>query len=285
MEQEINYEVYIMKRKILVVITICLMLLTAACGGNSEPSVEPSAEPSPSVEPSTAPSPSVEPSEEPSEEPDSTVPELAIVSTQLEEADMLALTNTIYPTFISEKYPDGSARASEESRAAIYPIWSLFEESYRYEAIEGGGNYDSLYCDMSYETTVARGAFYSGIIYCSQYTGGAHPSNYSIPISLWIDTGEVATFDTIFADADAAKNAILDWVVDQINDSMDEGVFYEDAADMAHEFFEEGRCAFGEYGVTVVFDEYELAAYAEGAQEFFVPYVSIPGTPDWLLND
>lgn len=99
------------------------------------------------------------------------------------------------------------------------------------------------------------------------YTGGAHGNYGSILCSLDTKTGALLTLNTLSADPQPLELALKQDIVDQIKTNPDSGLFTDQV--MSNELPDFMLLS---EGMLVHYDVYVLGSYADGAQDFLIPY-------------
>lgn len=171
-------------------------------------------------------------------------------------------------TAFNEKF--GKWAAAEEFGEIV--SWAEEDLAFRREeGIDWFGPYTvELDCTI-YQTEhliSVSGTYYS-------YTGGAHPNTWMLGWNFDLQTGEF--FDPeLLAEGTELQDAVITELVRQAQTPDEDGCV---PAEMYWEDYEEilanWACyavTFDEVGMDVIFSAYELAPYAEGPQEFHLPY-------------
>lgn len=275
-----------MKRKILIVIAICMAVFFAACGDKDTPSTEPSADVSASVEPSTAPSPSEEPSVEPSAEPSNGLiadaPRIRVESVSyLADIDTAARLDLVYPRVVCED--TGLSYDCKE-------ICEWVMQDIADGLLEGS----ECWAETSFETTYLSDNAASVVMTLEEYSGGSHPSTkrfcltftaeseYPIVVADLFDIGKLEEYP---GDKKAFWDSIVKDVAAQATE-RDELYIDGDMEELIRQNFDTAKFALAPGGVNAYFVEYEIGPYAAGPQTFFVSKDKLVGTPvEWLFND
>ncbi len=108
------------------------------------------------------------------------------------------------------------------------------------------------------------------------YSGGAHPSTYSRAWSFDLTTGEFITMDSLCGTENPLGQTLQTTLTYAIFDKIDKqglGEEYLDGyEDYVENFPENTSFYFDEDGMTIIFDVYVLASYAQGPQMFHFDY-------------
>jgi Protein of unknown function (DUF3298) len=103
------------------------------------------------------------------------------------------------------------------------------------------------------------------------FTGGAHPNHYTSLSNYNLNTGELIEMENIIADTTAFKavveKAFYHFISTLKEDASDKDMYFWGKA-----FYLPANFAIKEKGLYFIYNPYEIAAYALGAQEFTVPY-------------
>ncbi|GAB6182008.1 hypothetical protein JCM14036_33270 [Desulfotomaculum defluvii] len=110
------------------------------------------------------------------------------------------------------------------------------------------------------------------IILSSDYTGGAHGSNYRQFFNIDVKNGKLITLKELFKDNVDYKQIINPEVAKQIKASEESGERFFFQGDLAFKTISDTQPFYikGDY-LVVCFDQYEIAPYASGFPEFEIP--------------
>lgn len=135
--------------------------------------------------------------------------------------------------------------------------------------------------DYSYTDIVKTDYWKGGRLLCirmeySTYSGGAHPNSWREAVSFDLMTGRTVTVPDLTDDLDALTEAVTEKLLLAITQTdiwMENGAdgFFPDYADTVAEWMDK-PLIFGQEGMTVVFNAYDIASYAAGEQAFLLPY-------------
>jgi hypothetical protein len=125
------------------------------------------------------------------------------------------------------------------------------------------------------------------------YTQGAHGISITAFLNYDISTGKEIVIKDIFLEdpnylqliSDYAKNELMVKLVDGEN-PMSDASWVKDGIKPVQDNYE-GNIGFSQEGIVVVYQPYQVAAYAAGPQTVLVPYDAVAGIidPDGLLKD
>lgn len=119
--------------------------------------------------------------------------------------------------------------------------------------------------------TYERGDLLDVSIFHSAYWGGAHGSADEKNLHFDLKTGEFFELNDLSDTPEELRGMIAEDIIDGIYDRGEEDWYFDGFAQTVREH-ESYNVSFGEDGVSVVFDEYDIAPYAAGMPEFTVPY-------------
>lgn len=109
----------------------------------------------------------------------------------------------------------------------------------------------------------------------SNYSGGAHGWAGDFPRSYDVKTGKEIKFVDIVKDIDKMYDYITERLKEKYIDEWDMFIQFDTDED-PYELYKNGTAEQGFYfnneGITVVFNPYDLAAYAVGSQQVYIPY-------------
>ena len=112
------------------------------------------------------------------------------------------------------------------------------------------------------------------------YYGGVHPNSYSRAWNFDLTTGKFLTADDLadessrYGDASTFQRAIYWQMLNEVEEKRMADVYFSDYDSYLHDFPTFATLNFTEDGLTVTFDQYIIAPYAVGPQEFQIPYDS-----------
>lgn len=116
-----------------------------------------------------------------------------------------------------------------------------------------------------------RGDLLEVSMFTSTYWGGAHGAESSRNFHFDLKTGEFFELSDLTDRPEKLHKLISDDIINGIYERGEEGWYFDGFAQTI-EGREEYNVSFGEDGVDVIFDEYEIAPYASGMPTFTVPY-------------
>ncbi len=119
-----------------------------------------------------------------------------------------------------------------------------------------------------------RGDLLELSVFRGSYWGGAHGAESVKNFHFDLGTGEFVELSDLTDAPEKLRGAVADEIVGGIYDRGEEDWYFDGFYDVIREHGE-FNVSFGEDGMSVIFDEYEIAPYAAGLPEFFIPYGSV----------
>ncbi len=112
----------------------------------------------------------------------------------------------------------------------------------------------------------------------SAYTGGAHPGHWGAVQHFDLKTGDPVYLEALVDDTDAFHAHVADLLLKEMADSgmAAENYFFDDYEEAVRAWPLEQAVLAGD-GLTVFFNEYDVAPYASGAQSATIPYAALDG--------
>jgi hypothetical protein len=121
---------------------------------------------------------------------------------------------------------------------------------------------------IEYSATIAD-ALYGYNFLVVEDTGGAHPNHFNRTFTFASDGTELALADLFKADSGYLQT-LSDYTIFTFKlNSSDNGIWEDGATPKAENF---SRFVVTDTGITLIFDPYQIAAYAAGTQKVTVPY-------------
>lgn len=103
-----------------------------------------------------------------------------------------------------------------------------------------------------------------------KFTGGAHGFTVRKPFNYDLKSGKELGYKDIFKDCPNYSQVIIHHITDKIIKNPD--AYFDDALDKVRQMTDEQPFYITDKGIVVIFGLYEIAPYASGIQEFFVPF-------------
>ena len=110
----------------------------------------------------------------------------------------------------------------------------------------------------------------------SNFSGGAHGWYGDFPRSFDVKTGKEIKFTDIVKDIDKMYDYVTERLMEKYSEEWDMFIQFQIEGQDPYELYKNGTAEQGFYfdneGITVIFNPYDLAAYAAGAQQIYIPY-------------
>lgn len=133
-------------------------------------------------------------------------------------------------------------------------------------------------CEVELCTDSLLSVFYSK----STYEGGAHGYTAGVARHYDLTTGNVILLESLVKDAGTFQKAVADALMEKINaENLAEEIGYFDGYEETVAEWPMHIALLTEDGLLILFNPYDLASYADGAQFLLVPYDAVEG----LWND
>ncbi len=113
------------------------------------------------------------------------------------------------------------------------------------------------------------------------YLGGAHGSSYVTGYNFDSQTGELLELEDVVTDEESFITYAQDFILDYLVDVYGEDGLVEDYEELVTAAMEDPNWIFTDYGMTFIFGESELSAYAAGTIEVRIPYEKLE---DYLVE-
>lgn len=140
----------------------------------------------------------------------------------------------------------------------------------------GEDTYFPYYIDRDMLVRRADTSVLSLSIPLSNYSGGAHGWYGDFPRSFDTKTGKEIKFVDIVKDIDKMYDYITGRLMEKYSEEWDMFIQFQLEDQDPYELYKNGTAEqgfyFGNEGITVIFNPYDLAAYAAGPQEIYIPY-------------
>lgn len=133
--------------------------------------------------------------------------------------------------------------------------------------------YDST---VNYSVQLNQDCVISLLLDRYEFTGGAH-GNTQRSADTWIVTqGRRMTLGELFPDEPAHQEKIIQFIQQQIGRAADE--YFDDSMQLAIDAFSTDQFYLTPEGVTIFYQQYDIAPYAAGIPEFTIPWGTLGAT-------
>lgn len=208
-----------------------------------------------------------------------------------EEGVVLATVSYTYPvltavssTKAGQKAPNSVQRVVDRFNLGIQDyVDSLYtaeelgqqaREQYEGTDPEYRSYWSPYYCWTESGDTFRQGDFLEARVFRTTYWGGAHGAEEIRNFHYDLGTGTFVELTDLTDDWPGLHDLIAEDVIDGIFARGEEN-WYNDGFSQTIRDRESYNVSFGEEGVSVIFDEYEIGAYAMGMPEFPVSYAKL----------
>lgn len=119
-----------------------------------------------------------------------------------------------------------------------------------------------------------EGGILSIVMQLYSYTGGAHGVTTVLPLNFDLDTGNAGVLEDFLGDSSNYNDIIINFIRKEVEKKP--GIYFEDSVAKYDHVPYNQKFFLTPEGVTIVFDEYQIAPYAAGTVEFKIPYSEFP---------
>ncbi|ABX43591.1 DUF3298 and DUF4163 domain-containing protein [Lachnoclostridium phytofermentans] len=131
---------------------------------------------------------------------------------------------------------------------------------------------------MNYNITYLTDCYIS--LYFDKYifTGGAHGNTTRFSDTWDVCKGCIMQLSDFFPHNPNFKDDIITFIIDDISERLKnpnlQGTYFDTYKQDVHNTFHEGNFYMTPNGIVVFFQQYDIAPYSSGIQEFLIPYCS-----------
>ena len=182
-----------------------------------------------------------------------------------------------YPKFLCSRFPD----ACEKLNIVYYSLAlnlkrkflaSLYPEAVRARAAGASAlPYEAV---SNFKATFAAMCLLSLYLDTYEFTGGAHGNTIRLAQTWDIQTGERIRLCALFPMRTDCEGYLLQQIQEQISRRPNE--FFEDAGQLAVQYFDPERFYLTSDGIEIYYGQYEIAPYSSGMPTFTIPYDADP---------
>ena len=276
-----------MKKYCSLILTLCLAAALAGCGITTLPTPE-------DPEPPAAADPeeityevTTDPHEETVHAEDGTL--LMTVSFQLPHLQAYA-DGTLIETPATPAQEEAMARVNtfnenfNQWRESGDTAQSMEDAKSLYQSFPDAFSNTSYFEEFTY-TAYRTGSLISIAADYYSYLGGAHPNDVYFSWNFDLDSSTFLTIPELATDPQAFTLAVADMIEVQAGERFAsepeyEGlsisdVYWDNYRETIEKWGSDYAASFDADGLTVIFSAYELASYANGPQEFHIPYAAL----------
>lgn len=276
-----------MKKYCSLILTLCLAAALAGCGITTLPTPEDPESPAAADPEEITYEVTTDPHEETVHAEDGTL--LMTVSFQLPhlqayadgtlietpatpaQEEAMARVNTFNENFNQWRESGDTAQSMEDAKS----LYQSFPDAFS----------STSYCEEFTYTAYRTGSLISIAADYYSYLGGAHPNDVYFSWNFDLDSSTFLTIPELATDPQAFTLAVADMIEVQAGERFAsepeyEGlsisdIYWDNYRETIEKWGSDYAASFDADGLTVIFSVYELASYANGPQEFHIPYAAL----------
>ena len=276
-----------MKKYCSLILTLCLAAALAGCGITTLPTPEDPESPAAADPEEITYEVTTDPHEETVHAEDGTL--LMTVSFQLPhlqayadgtlietpatpaQEEAMARVNTFNENFNQWRESGDTAQSMEDAKS----LYQSFPDAFS----------STSYCEEFTYTAYRTGSLISIAADYYSYLGGAHPNDVYFSWNFDLDSSTFLTIPELATDPQAFTLAVADMIEVQAGERFAsepeyEGlsisdVYWDNYRETIEKWGSDYAASFDADGLTIIFSAYELASYANGPQEFHIPYAAL----------
>lgn len=187
------------------------------------------------------------------------------------QEEAMARVNTFNENFNQWRESGDTAQSMEDAKS----LYQSFPDAFS----------NTSYCEEFTYTAYRTGSLISITADYYSYLGGAHPNDVYFSWNFDLDSSTFLTIPELATDPQAFTLAVADMIEVQAGERFAsepeyEGlsisdVYWDNYRETIEKWGSDYAASFDADGLTVIFSAYELASYANGPQEFHIPYAAL----------
>ncbi|MBD9199899.1 MAG: DUF3298 domain-containing protein [Clostridiales bacterium] len=187
------------------------------------------------------------------------------------QEEAMARVNTFNENFNQWRESGDTAQSMEDAKS----LYQSFPDAFS----------NTSYCEEFTYTTYRTGSLISIAADYYSYLGGAHPNDVYFSWNFDLDSSTFLTIPELATDPQAFTLAVADMIEVQAGERFAsepeyEGlsisdIYWDNYRETIEKWGSDYAASFDADGLTVIFSAYELASYANGPQEFHIPYAAL----------
>ena len=187
------------------------------------------------------------------------------------QEEAMARVNTFNENFNQWRESGDTAQSMEDAKS----LYQSFPDAFS----------NTSYCEEFTYTAYRTGSLISIAADYYSYLGGAHPNDVYFSWNFDLDSGTFLTIPELATDPQTFTLAVADMIeaqaVEQFATEPEyEGlsisdIYWDNYRETIEKWGSDYAASFDADGLTVIFSAYELASYANGPQEFHIPYAAL----------
>ena len=187
------------------------------------------------------------------------------------QEEAMARVNTFNENFNQWRESGDTAQSMEDAKS----LYQSFPDAFS----------NTSYCEEFTYTAYRTGSLISIAANYYSYLGGAHPNDVYFSWNFDLDSSTFLTIPELATDPQAFTLAVADMIEVQAGERFAsepeyEGlsisdIYWDNYRETIEKWGSDYAASFDADGLTVIFSAYELASYANGPQEFHIPYAAL----------
>ena len=187
------------------------------------------------------------------------------------QEEAMARVNTFNENFNQWRESGDTAQSMEDAKS----LYQSFPDAFS----------NTSYCEEFTYTAYRTGSLISIAADYYSYLGGAHPNDVYFSWNFDLDSSTFLTIPELATDPQAFTMAVADMIEVQAGERFAsepeyEGlsisdIYWDNYRETIEKWGSDYAASFDADGLTVIFSAYELASYANGPQEFHIPYAAL----------
>ncbi len=187
------------------------------------------------------------------------------------QEEAMARVNTFNENFNQWRESGDTAQSMEDAKS----LYQSFPDAFS----------NTSYCEEFTYTAYRTGSLISIAADYYSYLGGAHPNDVYFSWNFDLDSSTFLTIPELATDPQAFTLAVADMIEVQagerfVSEPEYEGlsisdIYWGNYRETIEKWGSDYAASFDADGLTVIFSAYELASYANGPQEFHIPYAAL----------
>ena len=187
------------------------------------------------------------------------------------QEEAMARVNTFNENFNQWRESGDTAQSMEDAKS----LYQSFPDAFS----------NTSYCEEFTYTAYRTGSLISIAADYYSYLGGAHPNDVYFSWNFDLDSSTFLTIPELATDPQAFTLAVADMIEVQAGERFAsepeyEGlsisdIYWDNYRETIEKWGSDYAASFDADGLTVIFSAYELASYANGPQEFPIPYAAL----------
>ncbi|MDD6409245.1 MAG: DUF3298 domain-containing protein [Oscillibacter sp.] len=187
------------------------------------------------------------------------------------QEEAMARVNTFNENFNQWRESGDTAQSMEDAKS----LYQSFPDAFS----------NTSYCEEFTYTAYRTGSLISIAADYYSFLGGAHPNDVYFSWNFDLDSSTFLTIPELATDPQAFTLAVADMIEVQAGERFAsepeyEGlsisdIYWDNYRETIEKWGSDYAASFDADGLTVIFSAYELASYANGPQEFHIPYAAL----------